>query len=85
LHVFGFDCHITNGGYANGIVGRGLQSDFIKLRIEGRDFESTYPYLLFAQQFFILKKFGEDAGLLKSVKIYGDSLVNAMSKQDLRG
>lgn len=85
LHVFGFDCHVGNGAYAKGITGVGGQGTFIKTRIEDRDFDTTLPYLGFAQQFFILRQFGIEAGLLDSIKVYGDSLVNALSRENIRG
>ena len=85
LHVFGFDCHIGEGAYAQGITGQGGQNKYIKVRIEDRDFDTTMAYMAFAQQFFILREFGRKLGLLDSIKIYGDSLVNALSREDMRG
>jgi len=85
LHVFGFDCHIGNGGYAKHIAGVGEQVEKITVRVDERDFLTTMPYLAFAQQFFNLLEFGRDDELLDSVKIYGDSMATAMSKEDIRG
>jgi hypothetical protein len=85
LHIFGFDCHIGNGGYAKHIAGVGEQIDKITIRIEDRDFLTTLPYLAFAQQFFTLWEFAKDDELLDRVRIYGDSMATAMSKEDIRG
>jgi hypothetical protein len=85
LHVFGFDCHLGNGGYAKKIAGVGEQIEKITLRIDDRDFSTTLPYLAFAQQFFTLLQFARDDELLDAVKIYGDSMISAMSKEDIRG
>lgn len=85
LHVFGFDCHVTNAAYAEGIKGNGTTDERITVRIEDRDFVTTHSYLAFAQQFFTIVRFGRDDELVDSVKIYGDSMITAMSKEDLRG
>jgi len=85
LHVFGFDCHVSEAAYARGITGQGGQDKHIKVRVENRDFTTTTAYMAFAQQFFVLREFGRDNGMLESVKVYGDSLVNAMSREDIRG
>lgn len=79
VHLFGFDCHTTAGGYATGIAGVGEQTDTIQVRVEDRIFTTTPAYLAFAQQFFLLKDQGERDGLLASIKVYGDSLVLALS------
>lgn len=83
VHLFGFDCHVTNGGYATGIAGVGEQADFIHVKIDGRAFRTTPAYLAFAQQFFDLYEIGKREGLLSTVKLYGDSLVTAMSKEPI--
>ena len=83
LHVFGFDCHVTGGTYAKGIAGVGEQADLIHIKIDGRAFRTTPAYLAFAQQFFELKSIGERDGLWRTVKVYGDSLVTAMSRENI--
>lgn len=83
LHIVGFDCHTTAGGYAQGIAGVGEQKDRLRVKIDGQSFTTTLAYIAFAQQFFQLKDIGEESGLLTSVKIYGDSLVTAMSKDPI--
>jgi hypothetical protein len=83
IHLFGFDCHVTTGGYATGIAGVGEQADFIQVKIDGRAFRTTPAYLAFAQQFFELKDIGQRDGLLKTITVYGDSLVTAMSVEPI--
>ena len=83
IHLFGFDCHVTDGGYANGIAGVGEQADFIHVKIEDRAFRTTPAYLAFAQQFFELKEIGQRDGLLRTITVYGDSLVTAMSVEPI--
>jgi len=85
LHFFGMDCHVTQAAYAAGIKGNGTTDDRITVRIDDRDFITTHAYLAFAQQFFTLTMFGRDDELLDSVKMYGDSMISAMSKEDIRG
>lgn len=83
IHLFGFDCHVTAGGYAHGIAGVGEQADFIHVKIDGRAFRTTPAYLAFAQQFFELQKIGKRDGLLQRVTVYGNSLVTAMSLEPI--
>jgi 2-polyprenyl-3-methyl-5-hydroxy-6-metoxy-1,4-benzoquinol methylase len=85
LHLFGFDCHVTAGHYANGIAGVGELGDVIPIKIDGRKFTTTMHYAAFAQQFFELREIGKAEGLLEDIRVYGDSLVIAMSQEDLCG
>jgi len=79
LHLFGFDCHVTAGHYAQGIAGVGVPPERIQVYVGDRPFTTTLPYASMAQQFFELKTIGEQEGLLKQITVYGDSLVTAMS------
>jgi 2-polyprenyl-3-methyl-5-hydroxy-6-metoxy-1,4-benzoquinol methylase len=83
VHVCGFDCHVTNGGYAQGIAGVGEQADFIQVKIDGRAFRTTPTYLAFAQQFFDLYEIGKRDGLLEKITVYGDSMITAMSREPI--
>jgi 2-polyprenyl-3-methyl-5-hydroxy-6-metoxy-1,4-benzoquinol methylase len=85
VHLFGFDCHTTAGGYAAGIAGVGEQLDHLDIRIGGRAFVTTPAYIAFAQQFFDLYTQGRTDGLLQTVTVYGDSLVTAMCAEIPRG
>jgi 2-polyprenyl-3-methyl-5-hydroxy-6-metoxy-1,4-benzoquinol methylase len=85
IHLFGFDCHITHARYAKGIAGAGDISQVVSVKIDGQSYQSTLSYIAFAQQFFELREIGKAEGLLDDIRVYGDSLVIAMSKEDLRG
>lgn len=87
LHIFGFDCHVSQGNYADGITGVGAQDQHFQLRIGASDdpthriFETTTAYASFAQQFFQLMGLAEQTQLVESVTVYGDSMVNAMAAE----
>ena len=83
IHLFGFDCHYTYRPYATGIAGVGTAGPVIQVRVEDRVFTTTPAYLAFAQQFFFLQEQGRRDGLLRSLTVYGDSLVTALSRDPL--
>ncbi|HDY67750.1 MAG TPA: DUF115 domain-containing protein [Candidatus Scalindua sp.] len=85
LHVFGFDCHLSGGDYANGITGVGDIQGVINMEIEDRVFKTTSQFHAFMLQFFEMYQVGKDRGMLKSMKVYGDSMAKAASKIDIDG
>lgn len=85
LHIFGFDCHVTEGEYANGIAGVGCIRDCYEVKIDGRTFKTNNAFLSFLQQFFVLVTMADAQGLVEDVKIYGDSMVKFASKTDIDG
>ena len=85
LHVFGFDCHITNGSYAKNITGVGAINHTYEVEIDERVFRTTSAYISFAQQFHLLMDIAKKEGMIESVKIYGDSMASAMSLEDIKG
>lgn len=85
LHIFGFDCHVTEGNYAKNITGVGSISHVYEIEIGEKVFKTTSPYLSFAQQFFEIIKMARANEMIGKVKVYGDSLVNHMSIEDIRG
>ena len=86
IHVFGFDCHVTEQFYADGITGEGTSDDErIEISVNGQDFISTTSYISFARQFAELYYIADRDELLEGVKIYGDSLAKAMLKIDIDG
>ena len=79
LHIFGFDCHVTQAAYANGITGVGVSvPEYLEIDVEGRPFTTTGPYFSFVHQFLHLIDTGRMLGYLTHVEVYGDSLVTAM-------
>jgi SAM-dependent methyltransferase len=85
FHIFGFDCHVTKGNYANGITGVGDIKDTYEIEIDNRVFKTTTTYFAFLQQFFELMEIGKANGLVENIKIYGDSMVKWASKKDIDG
>lgn len=83
IHIFGFDCHITNGDYAQGITGNGSMNDCMEVEIEGRIFKTRLDYMSFMQQFFQLIALARKVNMLESVKIYGDSMASWASKENI--
>lgn len=85
LHVFGFDCHVTEKNYADGITGVGDIKETMTVEVGGRIFKTTTPYYAFMQQFFQLYQTGKDTKMLDSIKIYGDSMAKAAANIDIDG
>lgn len=85
LHIFGFDCHVDNKNYVDGITGVGGVRDIMEVEIDGRVFKTTASYFAFMQQFFDLYQIGKSNNLLDKVFVYGDSMVKAASKIDFDG
>jgi hypothetical protein len=83
IALFGFDCHVTGGNYAKGIAGVGLINDLVPVKVGDRSFTTTTAYLCFAQQFFEVRHIGKRDGLLDDIRVYGDSLVTAMSMEKI--
>jgi len=85
LHIFGFDCHVGQGAYATGITGVGVETPrYLEVEVDGQPFTTTGAYLSFAQQFFPLMETARVMGFVKSINIYGDSLVTAMGNAWLK-
>lgn len=85
LHVFGFDCHVNDKNYADGITGVGGIKDTMEVEIENSVFKTTPSYFAFMQQFFELYQISKANNLLNDVKVYGDSMVKVASKIDMDG
>jgi hypothetical protein len=85
LHIFGFDCHIGDTWYADGIAGNGLQGETVDVKIDGRVFKTTSSYLSFMQQFFLLWQIGIVTKLIDDIRIYGDSMIKHASHVDIDG
>lgn len=85
IHFFGFDCHVGNGNYANNITGVGDIKDTFEIEIECRVFKTTSQYYAFMQQFFQMYQTGKDRGMLKDIKLYGDSMAKHAAKIDIDG
>ncbi len=83
--MFGYDCHVTEKNYADGITGKGFISDKMEVAVNNKVFMTTVPYFAFLQAFFLIYQVGVKLGQIKDVKIYGDSLIKATALIDLDG
>lgn len=84
-HVFGFDCHINDSSYAEGIAGKGCITDVIEVEIDGRIFKTTSSFFSFMRQFIELIMLGRELKMINDVKVYGDSMIKAAALIDIDG
>ena len=70
--------------YASGIAGESVNRSYATFEVEGQQILSCNSFLSFAQQFFSMIEVAERWGMVESVKVYGESLVNAMALGDSR-
>jgi hypothetical protein len=85
FHIFGFDCHITDGNYCKGITGIGDIKNVIEVEINDKVFNTTPEYLAFMQQFFQLYGIAKELGQMQDVRVYGNSMCKVASKIDIDG
>src|SRR3990167_7936325 len=79
LHVFGFDCMVApDKAYANGIAGESIERKYFPVVIEDKEYITCASFISFAQSFFHMMEGGRKSGLLDSIDVYGESLVNKM-------
>jgi 2-polyprenyl-3-methyl-5-hydroxy-6-metoxy-1,4-benzoquinol methylase len=80
LHVFGLDCMATDVAktHATGIAGESVEPVWIEVEIEGVKYHTSGAFLEFARQTLDMASAGHEEGLLKSIKFYGESLVNKL-------
>ena len=87
VHLLGFDCMVPNleTTYAKDIAGKGVDRTYFEVEIaEGGGTALTCPsYLAFAQQFFSMIETARKWGMIDSITVYGESLVNKMWDGDL--
>ena len=87
VHLLGFDCMIPNSEttYAKGIAGKSVERTYMEVEIDGSgETVLTCPsYLAFAQQFFLMIETARKWGMIDSVTVYGESLINKMWDGDL--
>jgi len=80
FHVFGLDLMVSdkNQTHATGIAGESIAFDYAEVEIKGEQILTTPSFLEFAQQTLDLADAGHQDGLLKSIKFYGESLMNRL-------
>ena len=80
LHIFGLDCMVKSveKDHADGIAGQSVPFSALPIEIEGETIITTGAFLEFANQAIDLISVGRQEGLLDSVKIHGESLINKL-------
>lgn len=82
LHLFGFDFMVPTHEktYAADIAGTSVDRTYIEVEIgeEGEKVLTCTSFLAFAQQFFGMVEMQRKWGMLDSIDIYGESLLNKM-------
>ena len=80
LEVFGLDLMVQKKEqtHVEGISGKSVEFDFITVTVNGEDILTTPSFLDFAGQTLDIISAGHDAGYLKSVTFWGESLINKM-------
>ena len=80
FHVFGADCMFADKAqsHAKGIVGESVTNVEEVVTIKDVEYKSTAPFVMFATHILNMVWAGYCAGLLTSIKFYGESLINAM-------
>jgi len=80
LHIFGFDCMFPDDKrlHATGIAGKSVEQRILAVDIGGETVLTTPSFLEFARQSLDLFSVAHNEGLLNSVKVYGESIVNKM-------
>jgi len=78
LHVFGLDLMVQKQEqtHATGITGKSVEFDFCTVTVKGEEVLTTPSFLDFTEQTLDFISCGHDAGLLKSIKFYGESFIN---------
>jgi 2-polyprenyl-3-methyl-5-hydroxy-6-metoxy-1,4-benzoquinol methylase len=80
LHIFGFDCMFPNAEqtHAQGIAGKSVDQQLFLVDVNGAKILTTPSFVEFARQALDLFGVAHNEGILKSVKVYGESLITHM-------
>lgn len=80
FHIFGLDLLVKDRSqsHSKNIAGQSVQQDFVEIEIDGESILTTPSFVEFANQTLDLCAAGHEDGLLKSIKFYGDSLMNRL-------
>jgi len=80
LHIFGLDLMIPDAQHthATGIAGVSVDQHLLPVDIDGETVFTTPSFIEFARQALDVFSAGHEFGMLKSVKIYGESIINKM-------
>lgn len=80
FHVFGLDLMFPNEAqtHATDIAGPSVLQNKCQVEIKGETILTTPSFVDFANQTLDIVSVGHDMGCLKSIKFYGDSLINRL-------
>ena len=80
FHIFGADCMFASKEktHAEGIAGENVKSIEEEVTVAGVKYKSTASFVMFASHILNMVWAGYCAGMLKSIKFYGDSLITKM-------
>ena len=78
LHIFGLDCMVQDPkkDHADGIAGQSVEFRALPIEIDGKEIITTGAFLEFANQALDLFSVAYQEGILDSVTIHGESLIN---------
>ncbi len=79
-HIFGLDLMIPDAQHthAEGIAGVSVDQHLLPVDIDGEQVFTTPSFIEFARQALDVFSAGHEQGMLKTVKIYGESIINKM-------
>jgi len=80
FHVFGADCMFADKkkSHAEGIAGKNVMSVEEEVTVKDVKYKSTASFVMFATHILNMVWAGHCAGMLNSIKFYGESLINKM-------
>ena len=86
LHIFGFDCMVPDPkhDYSTHVVGESVPRGYFEAEVGSEKVLTCAAFLAFAQQFFEMMDTARRWGMLESIDVYGESLVNKMFESDER-
>ena len=82
VHLFGLDLMVPNteNTYSKDVVGAGVDRSYFEIQIGDSEepILTCTAFLAFVQQFFGLMETARRWGMIESIDVYGDSLINRM-------
>lgn len=80
LHIFGLDLMVPDKdhGYTTGIAGESVDRTYFNVEVGGETVLTCTAFLAFAQQFFSMMETARKWGVIDSVDVYGESIINKM-------
>lgn len=81
IHLFGFDCMVpsTTYTYSKGVAGKGVDRQYCQVEVGDEVITTCTSFLAFAQQFFKMIEVSRQWGMIDSIDVHGESLINKMA------